>query len=129
MLWIFYFVIFSIFRKISISVELLRRRTEGLFCTVNHKLSEFGFSFVILVSVNSALPSYLSVKADAWCKGKHVCFPFKCRPQVLECGFESWLGHECLGFYCMAFSGAHCQGFSLGTPVSSLPLSVYGFWK
>ena len=45
---------------------------------------------------------------------------------MLECGFESRLGFEFLGYVNVTFSEAHHQGFSLSTPVSSPSLSVNG---
>ena len=46
---------------------------------------------------------------------------------MLECGFKSQLGLEFLGFSNVAFSEARRQGFSLDTPIFSLPSSVNGF--
>ena len=43
---------------------------------------------------------------------------------MLLCGFESRFGLECSGFSILAFFEARRQGFSPGTPASSVPSSV-----
>ena len=46
---------------------------------------------------------------------------------MLECEFESRQGLEFLRIFYVACSEAGCQGFSLGTPVSSPSPSLNGF--
>ena len=57
-----------------------------------------------------------------------MCNTFPSWPEMLEYGFESWLGlyREFIGVQCVAFSRARRRGFSPGTPVSFPPSSVNG---
>ena len=62
-----------------------------------------------MLTCDSRTERYVHNTTDAWCNGKHVCFPSL--SPMLECGFESRSGFEFSGFSMWHFLKLVVRGF------------------